>query len=95
MEVDKLSKLKWNPKTQDPKLCKTIKELADDFTTEMKAIYGNNMMIKDICEYLKCSKTYAAQFVENLTFVPIGKSKRFRTLDIARKLAEIQCKNIA
>ena len=90
-----MPKLRYKPEIVTPELYKLTTEIADELADEMKQLYGNTMMVKEISEYLRCGKDYANQFIHGLTFVPIGKSKRFRTLDVARKLANIRTRNIA
>lgn len=74
--------------TLNPETYRTINETAKELCEEMKAAYGNFMIISEIIDYLKCGKDYVQKLLRGIQYVQTGKAKRYRTIDVARRLAE-------
>lgn len=72
----------------------TIKQLADEYNTEMKTQFGTDKLrLRQIMQYLNCEARSTAY--RNIKGVPqYGGTKLYRTIDLARHFAEQQIRRV-
>ncbi len=66
------------------------KKLVDEYANEMKELYGLNMSVKDLAEYMGCHKETAEKNLRRakVPFTYIGRLKKYRTVHVARMLVD-------
>ena len=66
------------------------KKLVEDYTNEMKDLYGYNMSVNDLAEYMGCHRETAEKELRaaKVPFTCVGRLKKYRTTHIARMLVE-------
>lgn len=67
---------------------KAYSELSDDIYQELKSLYGTSMTKDNFMEYWGVCKQNAQEELEDVPFWLIKQKKVYRTIDIARVLAE-------
>ena len=56
------------------------------YNDEIKTRYGDKVSIKDVAEYLLCSKMSVYRYLDGVK--KCGGTRRYNSIDVARRLAE-------
>lgn len=59
----------------------------DEIYTELFGLYGGYMSVHSLATFLRVDDPQAKALLDGLRVLPIGKRKKYRTRDVARRLA--------